>query len=435
MKKLLHSVTGLLGSLILLTSCTSLADTVIIEKAIVIVDTGIVLQSDFNERKAAILQRFQGQSDKLPPEEILNTQILDQLILEQLQITEAGRYGITVSDQQINQTIQNIMQSNNQSSLEELSASLAKEGLTLGNLREQMRREHLINQVQSGVVNNRIRITDQEIDNFLASSDGKSATFPDYHLGHILIAVSASASAGDIKEAENKALGLYQQLQDGADFASLAITHSNDSSALQGGELGWKKFSQLPEIFANAVTPLKVGEVSKPIRSGAGFHLLKNIEQRGGGGEQLVDQTLARHILIKTSEIMDDDTAQAKLNKIKVRIEAGEDFATLARENSEDIGSMLDGGNLGWASTGMFVPAFDKAMNETDVDNITDPFQSEFGWHILQVLERRKEDVSDIVMRNKAAQFLRDRRFDEELLLWQMELRENAFIDIKDTAL
>lgn len=433
MMKLQYSVTCLLGSLFLIAANASFAETVIIEKAIAVVDTSVVLQSDFNERKTSILQRLQGQRDQLPPDDILNTQILDQLILEQLQVTEAGRYGITISDQQINATIQNIMQNNGHKSLEELSANLATDGLTLNHLREKMRREHLISQVQSGVVNGRIRITDQEIDNFLDSSDGKSAISPDYRLGHILISAPASAGADATKTAEEKALSLFQQLQEGADFASLAITHSNDQTALDGGELGWRKFSQLPEIFADAVEPLKVGEVSKPIRSGAGFHLLKNIEQRGGG-EQLVDQTLARHILIKTSEIMDDDTAQAKLKKLKIRIEAGGDFSKLARENSEDIGSMLNGGDLGWASAGMFVPAFDKAMNETGINDITSPFQSKFGWHILQVLERRKEDMSDLVVRNKAAQLLRERRFDEELLLWQMELRENAFIDIKDAS-
>lgn len=421
----------LIGALSLGMALTAQAETVILDRVIAVVDEGVVLQSEFDERRDSVLQRLQGQYEQLPPMDVLEQQILDQLILEQLQLEEAGRYGMEISDQQLNQALQQVMASNGLSSLDELAADLASQGMTLEQLREKMRRDLLVNQVQQGVVNNRIRVTEQEVDNFLASSDGKFATSPDFHLGHILISVASSANPEEAQKAEAKAEQIYQQLQDGAEFSQMAIAHSNDQTALDGGDLGWRKLAQLPELFSDVVSELKVGQISKPIRSGAGYHLLKNIEQRGGG-EQLVQQTKARHILIKTSEIMDDETAKEKLSKIKNKIESGEDFAQLARENSEDIGSMLEGGDLGWASPGMFVPAFEEAMSNTEIDEITEPFKSQFGWHILQVTDRRQEDMSGVMIRNKAAQMMRERRFNEELQVWLLELRENAYLDIKD---
>lgn len=430
-KHLRQYLTLALGLLTLGLGAGSQAETQILDRVIAVVNDGVVLESEFNERKNTIIQRMQSQYGQVPPMDTLDEQILDALILEQLQLEEARRYGMEVSDQQLNATLQQVMANNGLSSLEELAASLAQDGLTLDSLREKIRRDILLNQVQQGVVNSRIRVTEQEIDNFLASSDGKFATSPDFHLGHILISVPSAATPEEVEQARQKAEELYQQLQDGADFGQLAIAHSNDPTALDGGDLGWRKLAQLPELFADVVETLKAGEVSSPIRSGAGFHLLKNIEQRGGG-EQLVEQTKARHILIKTSEIMDDETAREKLQKIRQQILDGADFAEMAREHSEDIGSMLEGGDLGWATPGMFVPEFENAMAKTAIGDITEPFKSQFGWHILQVVDRRKQDMSDVVIRNKAAQMLRDKRFAEELQVWQIELREDAYIDIKD---
>jgi peptidyl-prolyl cis-trans isomerase SurA len=302
--------------------------------------------------------------------------------------------------------------------------------LSLDGLRQQLRNQLTMNELQKGVVNSRIKINEQDIENFLASSDGKYATSPDYHIGHILIAVPSSADADAIKAAEARANEIYQKIQSGADFAQMAISFSKDQAALQGGDIGWRKLAQLPELFGNEILVLKPGQVSKPFRSGAGFHLLKNIEQRGGGA-QMVDQTLARHILVKTSEIMDDRQAREKLLALRERILKGEDFAKLARENSEDTGSMLSGGDLGWSTPGMFVPAFEETMAETSTGNISRPFKSQFGWHILQVMERRKTDMSDTMKRNQAANVLRSRRFDEEFQLWQTQIRDEAYVEIK----
>lgn len=426
-----HKLLIWLTASLFLLSAQAHAESQVLDRVIAVVNEGVVLKSEFDQRKESVLDRIREQGQQPPPMEVLDQQILDQLILEQLQIEEAARYGIEVSEQQLNQTLNNIAANNNLDSLEALAASLSEQGLSLAELRQQIARDLLISQVQQGVVNSRIRVTDQEIDNFLESSDGKLATSPDYRLGHILIGASGSAAENTVAEAEQKAWDIHRQLQEGADFASMAIAHSNDQTALEGGDLGWRKLNQLPELFADVVSELDVGEVSEPIRSGAGFHLLKNLEQRGGGSE-MVEQTRARHILIKESEIMDAETAQERLTELRRQIEEGADFATLARENSEDIGSMLQGGDLGWATPGMFVPAFEEAMAKTEIGDVTGPFKSQFGWHILQVTDRREEDMSDVVIRNRAAQMLRDRRFAEELQVWQQELREDAYLDIKD---
>jgi len=424
--------TLLLGSLVLAaTSQLSLAQSnaVSLDRVVAIVDKDVVLESELNGRKASVLERLQGQYQQLPPEDVLNKQILEQLILERIELAMAERYEIKVDEAEVDEAIGRVLQKN-QITLAQLEADLKNQGLTLDGLRKQMRNELTINHLQQGVVNSRIKVTEQDINNFLSSSDGKYATSPDFHIGHILIAVSSSADADTITAAEKQANEIYQKLQAGSDFSQMAISYSNDQAALQGGDIGWRKLAQLPELFGNQMASLTVGQVSKPFRSGAGFHILKNIDQRGGG-EQLIEQTHARHILVKTSEIMDDAQAREKLLGLKARIEKGEDFAVLARENSEDTGSMLSGGDLGWSTPGMFVPEFEEAMKNTPIGSISRPFKSQFGWHILQVIERRKEDMSDKVKRNQAANVLRSRRFDEEFQLWLTQIREEAYVEIK----
>jgi len=419
----------LFGSYLLLGSHALVAQTVMLDRVVAIVDDDLVLESELKDRTASVVERLQAQYGQLPPDDVLQAQILEQLVLERVQLQLAKRYDIVPSEQEIDQAIGRIVQSN-QITEEQLVADLRQQGMSMAQLRKQIATDLTINQLQQGVVNNRIRVTEQEVDNFLASTDGKFATSPDFRLGHILISVSGSADPAMISAAEKEAEDIYQKLQDGADFSQMAISHSNDQSALQGGDIGWRKLAQLPELFSKQLVDLKTSEVSKPFRSGAGFHLIKNIEQRGGG-EQLVEQTLARHILIKTSEIVDDEQARVKLIELKRRIEQGEDFSVLARENSEDTGSMLSGGDLGWSMPGMFVPAFEETMKHTAIGAISEPFKSQFGWHILQVQERRNEDMSAQMKRNQAANLIRSRRFEEEFQLWLTQIREEAYVELK----
>jgi len=400
-----------------------------LDRVVAIVDEDVVLESELNDRTKAVLQRLQGQYSQLPEEDVLRKQVLEQLIVERIEIGLAKRYEIKVEEVEIDQAIERIRDKNKMTA-DDFAADLKRQGLNIAGLRNQIRDELTINHLQQGVVSSRIKVSPQEVDNFLASSDGKFATSPDYHIGHILIAVSSTADAETIAAADKKAKDIYQKLQGGADFAQLAIANSNDQAALQGGDIGFRKLAQLPELFGTQLATLKTGEVTQPFRSGAGFHILKNIEQRGGGA-QLIEQTHARHILVKTSEIMDDNQAREKLLGLKDRIEKGEDFAKLAKANSEDTGSMLSGGDLGWSTPGMFVAAFEENLANTPIGKISRPFKSQFGWHILQVLERRKEDMSEQMKRNQAQNVIRSRRFDEEFQLWLTQIREEAFVEIK----
>lgn len=400
-----------------------------LDKVVAIVDEDVVLASELNDRMAAVLLRLQGQYKDLPDESVLRKQVLDQLILERIQLGLAKRYEIKAEDADIDQAIERIQKKGNMNN-EQFVADLKRQGLSMEGLRNQIRNEIVLSQLQQGVVNSRIKITPQEVDNFLASSDGKFATSPEYHIGHILISVPSSADQDTLVAAEKKAKDIYEKLTTGADFSQLAIANSNDQAALQGGDIGWRKLAQLPELFGNQLAGLSAGQVTAPFRSGAGFHILKNMEQRGGG-QKLIEQTHARHILVKTSEIMDDNQAREKLLALKDRIEKGEDFAKLARDNSEDTGSMLSGGDLGWASPGTFVAAFEEAMANTPQGKISRPFKSQFGWHILQVLERRQEDMGDQMKRNQAQNMIRSRRFDEEYQLWLSQIRDDAYVEIK----
>jgi len=342
----------------------------------------------------------------------------------------AERAGATISDAELNQAMERMRQGNKLSP-EQFKQQLIQEGMTLSTLREQIRREMTINRVQQGRVNRRIKISEQEIDNFLNSKEGEFWRSPDYRLGHIMIPVSQTAPSEEVEQAKVKVEGIFQQLQKGADFKQLAIANSSGQNALKGGDLGWRKTAQLPGLFAKVVPTLKVGDTTEPFRSAAGFHLLRLYEQKGGG-EQMVEQSKVRHILIKPSTILSDAEAHEKLEGIRQQILDGGDFKALAKEHSEDIGSMLSGGDLGWSTPGQFVPEFEKAMGETGVGQISEPFRSQFGWHILKVDERRNQDMSERVIRNQASNILRKRRFEEELQNWLREIRNEAYVEIKE---
>ena len=405
------------------------AEVQLLDRVVAVVDTHVVAQSELDSRMEEISARLQQRGITLPARDILQKQILDQLIAETLQLSIAERYGVEIQDEEVNNAVGNIMRNNNWSQ-EQLIANLQQEGTTLNEFRENLRRQIKIQNISQGLVARRIRVTEQEIDNFLKSADAQVWASPDYHLGHILIALPSSPTSEGIIAAEEKANQLYKKLSDGANFAEAAISNSSGPAALEGGDLGWRKSSQLPTLFASIADSLKTGEVSKPQRSQAGFHILKLYEKREQNKE-IVNQTRARHILIKTSEIVDDDLAKSRLNDIRKQILEGADFDKLAKDYSEDIGSRMSGGDLGWASPGMFTPAFEKVMQAAKIDDISEPFKSDFGWHILQVTGRRAEDFTEEAMRSRAHNMLLSRRFEDEMQVWLQELRDEAFIEIK----
>lgn len=420
---------ALICASVLFISIGATAQITLLDKVIAVVDDDIVMQSELDQRMATIYTQIQQSGTKAPPQDILLQQVLDRLISERLQLNIGYNAGIRIGDEELNQAMARIA-SSNKLTMEEYIAQIHAQGSTVAVVREQIRNEITIMRVQQGKVMRRIRISEQELDNFLNSEEGRFLTSPDVNVGQILLSVPSGTSLEDTDAILARANELQAQAAGGTDFRQLAIANSADQSALQGGDLGWRKMAQLPGVFIDAVEQMDIGQVSDPIRSGAGYHLLKLYERRGGG-EQLVEQHFARHILVKPNQIRDQETTVALLNELRDRSIAGEDFAALAKEFSEDPGSALKGGELGWSTPGMFVPEFEQTMGSIALNEVSAPFSSQFGWHILQVTDRRNEDFSTNILRNRAQNMLRERKYEEELQVWLQEIRDEAFIEIK----
>ncbi|GAB2510429.1 peptidylprolyl isomerase [Microbulbifer agarilyticus] len=401
-----------------------------LDRVVAVVDDDVVMASELQQRINTITQQIAAQNVQAPPIDVLRRQVLEQLIVERLQLQMGARAGVTISEEELDQAIARVQQNMNLSPAQ-FQQKLEADGISNNAFRQQIRQELIIRRVEQGSVSRRIQITDQDINNFLRSKEGEFWKSPQYELGHILIAVSSSAPAEEVTAAREKADAVYEKATGGEDFRALAISSSSGQNALQGGDLGWRKPVELPTLFADALDGVKVGETTKPFRSDAGFHMLK-IHQQRGATEQVVEQTKVRHILVKTSAIRDDDAAYNLLTDLRSKIEAGDlKFADAAKDNSEDIGTMLQGGDLGWSTPGQFVPEFTQAMNNTPVGEISMPFRSQFGWHILRVDERRQQDMTDQYIRNQAANLLRNRRYEEELQNWRQEIRDQAYVEIK----
>lgn len=405
------------------------AQTVPLDRVAAIVDNDVVMASQVEERMGAVRQQFAERGGELPPESILRQQVLDRLVLESIQLQMGERAGVRIDDASLTQTMEQLAQRNGLS-LEQFRAALARDGISYEDAREQIRREMIINRVRQRRVAERIQVSDQEVRNFLNSEAGQYQTAPDYRLAMIVLPLPDSATSNEVSAATRLADEIYQELRRGADFASVAVSRSAASNALEGGELGWRKAAQLPGPFANAVSALEVGEVTRPLRSPAGLHILKLLEKRGGEN-QMVEEFQVRHILIKPSEIRSEDEAAQLVRRLRERVAAGESFATLARSFSEDPGSALAGGSLGWITPDIMVPEFREVMTSIPQEQISQPFQTQFGWHILQVTDRRSVDMTEEMRQQQAANLLQNRKFEEELQTWLIEIREDAYVEIK----
>ena len=401
----------------------------ILDKIIAIVDDDVVLQSELNRRMSSIIKQIKQSKTTAPPEDLLKKQVLDRLISERIQLSIGYNAGVRISDDELNQAIGRVAASNNLS-IDQYIDRLTMEGTSLSIIREEVRHELIIMRVQQASIMRRIRVSDQELNNFLNSEEGQLVSSPDVNIGQILLAVSSNASKASVDRVSNQAIDLYQQIQDGKDFKELALSYSMDQSALQGGDLGWRNMAQLPKIFSQEIDLLTLGTVSEPIRSGAGFHLIKLYDRRGGDAK-LIEQNLVRHILLEPNALRNKLETKKLLQQIKNEVLAGEDFEQLAKAHSEDKSSALDGGNLGWSTPGMFVPEFEATMNNIAIGEISEPFESQFGWHILQVTDRRQQDFSEEILRNRAQNLIRQRKYDEELQVWLQEIKDEAFIEIK----
>lgn len=428
MKKLAH----LLVLSLLALSIRVEAALVLIDRIAVIVDEDVIMQSEIDERLRTIKAQLAAQSPggRLPADDVLQNQIVERLIVESLQLQMAQRAGVRVSDDELNQALVGIAAQNNMN-LEQFRTALARDGMSWAAMREQVRREFAISRVQQGMMRRRIQISEQEIKNFLASELGATVTSDEYRLAHILLDLPSNPSAEQIRAVRNRAETLRDQLAAGEDFASAAMENSNDQNALNGGDMGWRKPAQLPTIFSDLVEDMEVGDIEGPIKSGRGFHLIKLIEKRGANAEGLIAQTRTRHILIKPNEIRSDQEARDLAESLRQEIVDGRDFAEVAKLYSDDPGSALSGGDLGWAVPGVYVPEFERTMTNADLNAISEVIKTQHGYHFLEVTGRRIEDFSQRFKENQAENYLRNQKFDEELENWVREIREEAFVEVK----
>lgn len=401
-----------------------------LDRVVAIVENDVILQSELDQRLTEVQQKA-GQRGQLPPANELRKQLLDHLILESIQLQMGERAGVRISDSQLNDAIANIAAKNGMADLEQFKAALEAQGLSYEEMREQVRREMTIQRVQQGNLNSRVQVTEQEVENFLQSPEGVAMTAGQYHLAHLLYPLATDASNADATQAEQTMTKLGAAINEGkTSFETVLKDKQFEGATIEGGDLGWRKQEELPTAFAQVAPGLGKGQVSAPFRSGAGIHVLKILDRKGGGG-QIVAQTHARHILIKPSKIRSDEQARAFVAELRARILKGEDFGSLAKQYSDDIGSAMQGGDLDWSSPGQFVPVFETTMNALPINGISEPFKSQFGWHVLQVLERRNQDMSQIRWQNQAHQVLYQRKFDDELQAWLQKIRDESFVELK----
>jgi peptidyl-prolyl cis-trans isomerase SurA len=405
------------------------AQTVPLDRVVAIVDDDIVLASEYQSRLAQVMENLKRQKGELPPEEVVARQVLDRLIVERIQLQMGERAGVRISDAQLNEAINNMAQQSGMS-LDQFRASIESKGQSYAAMREQVRQEMTLTRVQQGNVRSRVQVTEQEVDDFLKSEEGQKRTAAAYHIAHLLLPLSAEATLADEQQAKAYLSSIRGSLVAEGAFERFVRSPDRSRYAFTGGDLGWRLEGDLPGIFSEAVPALDTGGVSEPVRSPSGLHLVKLLAKRGGSGEE-TQQTLTRHILVKPSEIRSDEQARALVTKLRERVAAGEDFAALAREYSEDIGSQLEGGSLGWVSGGQMVQEFQRVMDQTGAGEVSAPFHSDFGWHILKVEERRMQDLSAEMRRNSARNILYGQKYEDELEIWLQKIRDEAFVEIK----
>ena len=404
----------------------------LIDRVVAVVDSGVIMESQLNSRVEEILIRLKSDKAELPPLNLLEEQVLERLIIEEIQLQLAERAGIKISDSELNQTLSRVSAQNNLS-LDDFRIKLEEEGTSYRSFRDTIRKELIIQRVQRGRVGSKVDISEQELENFINSEEGKSQLAEQYNVQHILLSVKSGLTEIEINQIKDNADSLIKRLESGESFEKLAASYSSAQEALEGGFLGWRTSAELPSLFAEVITELKVGEVALPLRSGAGFHILKLSDKRGNT-VKFLDQTLARHILVQPSEIRTENQAEELINNIYERLSDGEDFKQLARQFSEDPGSKMDGGELGWSNPGDYDPAFETTMNATAIGEMSQPVESSFGWHIIEVMDRRNEDVSQEEQKNRAYQIIFKRKFEQELQSTLIELRAEAYVDIKLTS-
>ena len=400
-----------------------------LDRIIAVVNDDVIMSSELEDKVRTIKNQLIEQGTALPPTSILQKQVLDRLILTKLQIQMAEKTGIRVDDETLNRTISKIA-AENQLSLSKFREILEADGYSYEKFREDICNEILVTRLRQRQVDNRVSVTDREIENFLSTQEHQGDSEKEFRLSHILISVPESPSARQLEEIQQKADKVISELQGGADFARVAATYSDSQTALDGGDLGWRKASQVPTLFSDVVNNMQKGDISEIIRSPSGYHIIKLTEIRDSE-KVVVTQTRARHILISPNELLSLEDAKQRIEQLKLRIDGGDDFAELAKGHSSDTVSAADGGNLGWVSPGDLVPEFEEVMNALEPGEVSEPFRTQFGWHIVQVLERRQHDSTDDVRRARAREAIRSRKLDEARDNWLRQMRDEAYVEYR----
>ncbi len=405
------------------------AEVVEMDRIVAIVDQTVVTEQELESRMATVKAQFKKQGTELPAEDILRKQILERLISDTLQLQYAAQTGLKVDDNQLDKTISRIAEQN-QLSQAEFAEALAKDGVSMTKFRSDIRSEITLARLREREVDGRVNVSESEIDNFLTSQAANNENQDEYEIAHLLIRTPEEGATEDIQKAKSKVDKALSDLKAGVSFAKVSASYSDAPNALEGGNLGWKSAAQMPALFLDALKTMKIGEVSAPLRSPNGFHVLKLSNKRGGNSPLVIQQTHARHILIKLSEIMSEKDGKLKIDGLKERLNNGEKFEALARQYSEDS-TASSGGDLNWINPGDTVPQFEKAMNELQDQQISAPVRTQFGWHLIQVLERRSQDMSKEAARLKARQEIRAKKADEAYQDWIRELRDRAYVEIR----
>ncbi len=410
-------------------SVTSFAAEKEIDRVAAIVDNGVVLESDVTEIISRVKRNAASQGQTLPSDAALRTQALERLITTSIQLQMGQRMGVQISDAQLDDTIRNIAQGENLSLDAFRQQVIAEEG-DYERFREKLREEIITNEVMRANVQRRVYISPQEVDSLLKLMEEQGASNEQYNLGHILISIPSQATTEDITSAKDRADKVMELLRDGSDFRRIAIASSSGANALEGGDLGWMNINEMPTLFSEAIRGRKKADIIGPLRSGAGFHILTIFDIRGANVAE-IHEVKSRHILIKPTIILSEERARSMLTDFVTRLRAGTaDFAELAREYSDDPGSKLNGGDLGWSEPDIFVPAFRDTLNRLNKDEISEPFRTEHGWHIAQVLDKRVVDATADKKRDQVYRMIFNRRFNEESTNFLRELREDSYIEV-----
>ena len=400
-----------------------------LDRIVAVINDDVIMRSELAEKIRGVTAQMQEQNIPLPPLDILEKQVLDRLIMTRLQIQMAQNTGIRVDDETLNRTISNIAREN-ELNLNQFREILEQDGYGYETFRREIRDEILISRLQQRQVDNRVIVTDREIDNYLSNQEHQGETDIEFHIAHILVAIPEGASTRQVTRARETAEKALSELQAGADFASMAATYSDGQQALDGGDLGWRKAGQVPTLFADFISDMEAGGLSDIIKSPSGYHIIKLLDKRSSE-QVVVTQTRARHILVRPDELTTAEDALRRLRQLKMRIEGGDNFAELAKAHSADTMSAADGGDLGWVNPGDLVPEFENVMDSLEPGTTSEPFPSQYGFHIVQVLERREHDSTEDIKRARAREAIRRRKLEEARTDWLRQMRDEAYVEYR----